>query len=393
MDFHQSALRALAGMTDEIGVLSVYVTADPREESSARPAWQKRIRGELSALREQVKAGSPRDRWIAFDKRLTELEPILQRLLQAAEPGLGRAMFAAISGGSVQTLRLQLPVPDQVMLDSTACVRPLVGVAGMGTPAGVAAVSQDGVRLIDLRYGKAEDLKTIDLSVDMDDWRQMSGPAGASPAPGQANVSLTDRFDRRMEDNIGRLLRRAAPDVAARMNEQAWRRLLVAGDMRLVDTLTGELPKELRDRVIQVDRILFPLPAAQVAESVAPLLDEARRKDERELAVRAVDAAASGNAGVAGLGDTLGALAECRVAHLLLDESAEWRGAGAPDGRLVAGDEVPPGVAPGDLVPEPRMSERMIQRALAGGAEVTLLGAEAAAELADAGGVAAILRW
>lgn len=393
MDFHQSALRALAGMTDEIGVLSVYVTADPREEPSSRPAWQKRIRGELTALRERVKAEAPRERWTAFDKRLSELDPILQRLLQAAEPGLGRAMFATISAGSVQTLRLQLPVPDQVVLDSSACVRPLVRVAGTGAPVGVAAVSQEGIRLVDIRYGKAEDLRTIDMSVDMDDWRQMSGPAGANPAHGQQNVSMTDRFDRRLEDNIGRLLRRAAADVAVRMGEHAWRRLLVAGDMRLVDVLTGELPKDLRERVIQVDRILFPLPAAQIAESVVPLLEEARRKDERELAVRAVDAAASGATGVSGLGDTLSALGEGRVAHLLLDEAAEWSGACAPDGRLVAGQEVPPGAAPGDMVPEPRLSERMIQRALASGAEVTLLGSEAAAELTDAGGVAAIVRW
>lgn len=393
MDFDQSDLRALAELTDEIGVLSIYVTADPREESGGRHAWQGRIRGELSSLRERMKAELPRERFGEFEKRLSELEPLLHRLLQAAEPGLGRAMFAAIRGAAVQTIKVQLPVPDLVTLRPAACVRPLVRVAGKGAPVGVTAISQDQIRFVDLRYGRAEDVQTIELSVDMDDWRQMSGPAGANPSHGQGNVSLTDRFDRRVEDHLGRLLKGAASDVSKRAAEYGWRKLVVAGDMRLVETLTGELPKELRHKVLTMDRILNPLSAAQVAETVAPAVNAARRSDERELAVRARDAAGAGATGVFGLSDTLGALNEGRVTHLLLDEARDWSGRRAPDGRLAADEEQLPGTSSDELTLVTDLGERMIERALVSGAEVTLLGEEAAAELADAGGVAAILRW
>ena len=52
-----------------------------------------------------------------------------------------------------------------------------------------------------------------------------------------------------------------------------------------------------------------------------------------------------------------------------------------------------PGLAASELVAEPLLGERMIERALETGAEVTPLTDPEAELLADCGGVAAILRW
>ena len=46
-----------------------------------------------------------------------------------------------------------------------------------------------------------------------------------------------------------------------------------------------------------------------------------------------------------------------------------------------------------NVVYEPRLTERMVERSLATGARVTPVSGEGAALLADMGGVAARLRW
>ncbi|MFD0885740.1 hypothetical protein ACFQ08_14410, partial [Streptosporangium algeriense] len=103
--------------------------------------------------------------------------------------------------------------------------------------------------------------------------------------------------------------------------------------------------------------------------------------------------ALSGGPGALGLEATLGALNDSRVAQLLLNESGEWDGGRTEDGRLYARGDVPQGEPGERVVPDPTMGERMIERALDIDAEVIVLDEEAAQDLADSGGVAAILRW
>ena len=89
--------------------------------------------------------------------------------------------------------------------------------------------------------------------------------------------------------------------------------------------------------------------------------------------------------------DVLTALAEGRVQHLLLDPRRRHAGARAADGRLVAAGEVLPGA--GAAAPEPHLMERMLERALATGAGVTVLQDGAAEPLDAHGGIGAALRW
>jgi hypothetical protein len=101
----------------------------------------------------------------------------------------------------------------------------------------------------------------------------------------------------------------------------------------------------------------------------------------------------SANAGACGLSETLAALQEGRVAHLLLDADRQWTGRRSADGILVPDGEVPPGADASALVDEPHLGERMIELAFRESAQVTMLSPAAAAPLADVDGVGAILRW
>ena len=61
------------------------------------------------------------------------------------------------------------------------------------------------------------------------------------------------------------------------------------------------------------------------------------------------------------------------------------------DGALFAAGEKPPGAH--GLTQEPRLTERLVERALGTGARVTPIEGAASGALADADGIAALLRW
>lgn len=84
----------------------------------------------------------------------------------------------------------------------------------------------------------------------------------------------------------------------------------------------------------------------------------------------------------------MGALNEARAEHVIYDSALRHSGAITPDGSLLAAGE-----APGLGKEEPQLLERILERAFQTGARVTPVDGSAADHLADAGGIAALLRW
>ncbi|MFG1750163.1 VLRF1 family aeRF1-type release factor [Streptosporangium sandarakinum] len=385
MRFDRAALREVVSISDELGVLSFYVTVDPRADPGSRPAWRIKFANDLGELRRRAEADPERARRTAVLKRLDGLERDFHALLDPSRPGVGRVLFAPVGRDEARTFSFQLPVADQMVLETTAYVRPLVNTVETAPPAGIVVVSRDGTRVVDYRYGQAEDLGGMRFEIASDDWRDPGGPSRTDyPSHG---TPYRDRFEKRVADNVARLTREAGQRVAEEAANRGWTAIVVLGDPPLGEILAGELNGD----VIQLGSVAEPGSPTKLVERVRPQLEQARTRLGALLAGQARDGALSGGRGSLGLADTLGALNDSRVAQLLLDESREWSGRCAADGLLYPPYATPPGNP--EITEEPRMGERMIERALDIDAEVIVLDGAAAEALADVDGVGAILRW
>lgn len=395
MSFDWVTLRSLAAMTDRVGVLSLYATADPHDESS-QPAWRARVRTELKRLREQARQSGSRDYYAAVSSRLDELDSDVEALLDSRTTGLGRALFAPISNGRVEWFTLQIPLIDQVALAPTAQLRPLVAAWSAAGPAGAVAVSIDEVRLVDLRLGQASDVATIAHPDDLADRRELTGKGHATvTTTHHSSASHHDLFEQRAEDRLLRYLHTLGGEIAAHAKNYGWECIAITGETKYVHAVAGGLPSGLATTVVMLPHTVSGHSARKLATAVLPAVAEARAVRQLRLAERVHDAAFSTNseAGSCGLAPTLAALQENRVAHLLLAADGAWSGMRAPDGTLTSDTDVPPGVDPARLVRERRLDERMIELAIREGAAVSILDATAAAPLAGNDGIGALLRW
>jgi Bacterial archaeo-eukaryotic release factor family 10 len=386
-----SLVASLARLEDAVGVLSVYVGVDPRAEASARPPWVVSLDHELAAFRARLRQEGPHERWVAFDRRLRELAPALARVVDATEHGRGRALFAAVGSGEVHSIAVQTVLPTGATLGEVAHVLPLLA-ADEGAPMGIVLVGRDIVRALEARLGAIVELASFDVEPSVANGPERKGPAASNPLRAQHVVSQRERYERHVEAGHRGLLEKAAEAVSGLAVERGWELAVVAGDPRG----GGPLLEELRRHGIEselVDRDLAELRPAQALDKLAPILASFRRRRDLGLVQRARDAALSGGRGALGLADTLTALAEGGVDHLLLDGSRDIVGAVGPEGELLPAGIVPPGVTGSELRSEPLLADRAALRALESGARVTVVDGEAALSLADADGIAALLRW
>jgi hypothetical protein len=389
MQLTDETLNTIAQMRDPAGVLSIFVDASPERQIGDPPPFEVSIRTALKRLVDRVHEEGPRERWVTLAERLEALEPALSSLLDTGEPGRGRALFAKLGDGAVESVALQLPLQEDVILGESAYVRPLVAALDAGFPAGVVTVSKNGVRAVDLRLGRAEELEQFAFvdSTDRD--------GGALPDTMNARNAGAQRelFERYLAENRERFLHSISEKIARLAADRCWDPVILAGDSRLTQTLADALRTPNGREIKLEERQIERLSPDEIGRLIAPELDQMRLMRELQLVEKARDQALGRGTGALGLRATLGALNEARVAHLLLDDTREHRGARAPDGRLSIAGEPPLGVEKRELVEEPRLAERMIERALEIDARVSLLRGPAVEVLGEHDGVAALLRW
>ena len=395
VSFDWTTLRSLATMTDRIGVLSLYATADPHDES-AQPAWRARVRTELKRLREHARQSGSRDYYAAVSSRLDALDNDVEALLDSRTTGLGRALFAPINNGHVEWFTLQIPLTDHVALAPTAQLRPLVSAWSEAGPAGAVAVSAEEVHIVDLRLGVATDVTTIAHPDDLADRRELTGKGHATVSTTHhSSASHHDLFEQRAEDRLLRYLHTLGGEIAAHANNYGWECIAITGVAKYAHAVSEGLPSNLAATVVTLPLTVAGHTVHKLAATVLPAVEKARAEQRLRLSERVRDAAFStnGEAGACGLAPTLTALREGRVAHLLMAADGTWTGRRAPDGTLTTESDVPQGVDPARLVPEPRLDERVIELAIREGAAVSVLDAAAAATFADNDGIGALLRW
>jgi hypothetical protein len=387
--FEPDTVAGLLHRAPEGGVLSIYVDAgggaDPGLQGAAID-----IRNRLAELQRNVGAEGPPERAAAVADALRRLGPEIERLTSPHGSGRGRVLFAAVGDGDVIRFAGRMPVANRVVLDDSAFVHPLLELLDEGRPAGVVLGSLDEARLLEWRLGELDELDRLAPETTEAPYER-SGPVGSSPAE-RAGSPKSEQRAARERRRMLRFLDRVGGAATALAGERDWERMLVSGGERWTEPLAQAIAARLQDGLIRDARVLTALDRAALSETVTERLTAEHAAREQRL-VRAVrDTALGRGAAALGLSDVVGALNEGRVAHLVYDPEIRYHGSIGAGGLLHAGDERP-GDTAATPAPEPRLTERLVERALETGARVTPVEGAARAALGEAGGIAALLRW
>jgi hypothetical protein len=380
-------LRQLATrQPSEHGTLSLYLRTDPRDPANTAhvPAWVVALRNGLRDVSRRLEDGAPRAERLAVRALAHRVEAELIGL-DPGKRGRGVAWFLTPDGALDRRISLQLaPRADVVRWDERPFVSPLVEVADRGRAAGLVLVAGERVRLLHWEGGRVREPEHSLYEMELGDWREYAAYAMANPARAQQTATNEASFQQRVEEWRGRFLRDAAEAVATRAAELGWRRLVVAAEGQVASRFIDALPDRARKLVAESveANLLWDEPPA-VADRLEEQLERAWRELLLARAEDAVQAARPDGPAVTGFGPVLEALVQYRVAWLVLDPQHPFDGIGlspAAAGRL-------DGVAPELL------AERAVELAVAGGAEVSALPVSDSEFLAQAGGIAATLRY
>ncbi|MBO3731420.1 VLRF1 family aeRF1-type release factor [Glycomyces niveus] len=378
----------LVKLRDDTGVLSLYVNADPRQEGST-PPWKTRLDQGLKQLLESVDNGTRS----GLGRRLEEMKLDLEQLVRPGAPGIGRALFVGLASGQTYRVEMQTPLTDRIALAPRSHIAPMFGAWAEGSPTGIAVVDGKGMRLLDSRFGKCEEVSGLHFELDTAEWRVMKGPSATRSAwGGRDGISANnqhDLFDYRIAEHLQKFLAAAHSTLEEHVATFGWELLVISGEPELVEASTKSLHNGFKAQVVPSQLVLSQSTPAQVQQALAPEIAAARAARDAQLIAEFNE---SPRKTVAGSEAVIDALQGGRVDRLVMERDSVWSGRRIPDGTVLADS-----IAPGEpevaaAIADAQLGEAMIEMALASDARVSILSDGVRLD-EQAGGVGAFLRW
>ena len=378
-------LLELSRRSDPVGVLSVYLDVRPGENAQATTID---LTNRLAELERRVERDGPPERALAVHEAVARLADEIDRVIDPEQRGRGRVVFAAVDGTWVTRVSTQMPLPNRVVLDGSAFIHPLLELLDEGGPAGVVLASRAEARLLEWRLGELVPLRELRAEL-LEPPHERSGPIGSRPGSGHGTPTGEQR-NARTRDEAARFIERVGAAASRLGRERGWKRVLVSAGEQLTEPLVLALSRPLSEVALRDPRVLVGLGLAMLEDIATERLRAAHEESARRLVHHICEYGNGAGVAALGLSEVVGALNQARVGHLIYDPSMRYRGSIGHDGSLYAHDEA---ILAYGSTPEVRLTERIVERALETGARVTPVEGAASNGLAEASGIAALLRW
>jgi hypothetical protein len=351
--------RRLSDWQPPLGVVSVYLAFDPADRGGA---WRTELRNGLDALLEAAKD--------ADHERRVALRAVAKKITERFEDGdhrpppRGAAGFLEVAEKGGEEHWWGTGAAPQasacVELGERPVLAPLVDLACRGEQRGVAIVSLERVRLLLFAEGELNEIADWELEVTSLDWRERKVRTDGG---GHAGPSGKDEYGDRLDHNRHRFLGEAGGLVGRTLEERGIGRALAFGPAIDLESFESGLGAPKVKLAAAGDADLISTPTGKLHETVAAAVENADAERESRLVAATLEEARGGSRGATGRQEIGEAVAAGRVERLVLDA-----GFGAE-------------------------AETLVRGALGGSAKITVVHGAAAEALAEAEGVAAILRY
>jgi hypothetical protein len=350
--------REISDWRPPLGILSVYLGFDPADRGGA---WRTELRSALDSILERHKQAEHEHR--------VALRATAKRLIERFDDGdlrpppRGEAGFVEVAEkeGVEHWWGTGAPPVANACVEYAPepAVAPLIALVCRGGARGVALLSSERVRLLRCAGGALEELEDWELSVFSLDWRERKSQSTAQGVSSSGH----DQYGERLDHNRQRFLVECGELAARALQRSGLEEAIAFGPAKDAEGFEGGFGAAKAKVVRGGDAELISSPKGKLNEIVTGAIEKLDGERDRATVERVLEETKGGSRGSAGIQETKEALAEGRVDHLVFD--------GALDGDV----------------------ESLLRAAFAGGAQVTIVRDELAAPLAEAEGVAAILRY
>ena len=347
------------------GVITVCVEIDPADRSEG---WLIELRKQLQSA---VEAGDDaHDRGRALT---ATAQRVLDRFEDAELPSgrcqIGFCEVAEKRARDIWTAAEMADFRTSAGYAARPQLVPLLKLLDEGAAIGAIAISAERIHLYEWKLGALDLIHDWEAEMYSLDWRERKAgkPSDVARTEGVTS-SGRDQYDQRLEHNRARFLKETGRLTADEARGRGWRRVIAFGDPEHVREFDQGAEKGTEVELAEAVDVIRE-ERGKLLERVNAAVADGNRRRELALIERAIEGARTpGGHGALGLIDVQECLNEGRVEDLIFDATSK-------DPDLTEIEDV------------------LVERAIRTSAKVMPVEGDAADQLQESGGVAAVLRY
>jgi peptide chain release factor subunit 1 len=372
-------------MPDGDPILSIYVALEPSRnvEHAHVPELTRIVRSQRERLTDDERSGFEDEAERCLDYMRNEFEPKGRTLL----------IFSSLPRNLWLTLQIQPELPSQAHFGSHPYLLPLLAEPTLERRA-IVMIDSANARILTTRLGSLESEQDVKDYVPRGTRQrgrkhQQTGASGGERAGGTPSF----REDQSLDEWVAEHYRKVRDALHDLHETNPFERLAIAGTSENTARLIEMLPEPFAAILSGTFPAEPYLPADRVLESAEEVFRRKRSAEDRESIAKAFDLARSGGTGTLGWEDTLSALQQGSVMRLLLAQDARQSGERCQDGHYVGVQAQTCPVCGKQLREVTDLSDFAAHLAVKSDAAISYVEAPVSEALAEAGGIAALLRY
>ncbi|MGV0801043.1 hypothetical protein ABQF26_29015, partial [Mycolicibacterium elephantis] len=232
-------VRELSRQSDDLGVLSVYVNADPSQDPNLLAAGID-LKNRFRELQRRASEGDGIERGRDVAAALERLWPQVETLVTPAVSGRGRIVFLALDSDWTMQFESAMPVATRLVLDSGPFIHPLLELLDEGRRAGVVIITAEDARLLEWHLGSLRTVQSMENEY-VQAPHERAGQIGGGP-PGQFNTPVREQRKARERERSERFLDQVVEAAVKVAEENGWQRILVSGGDTWTEAAVSRFP-------------------------------------------------------------------------------------------------------------------------------------------------------
>jgi len=352
-------------------VLSVYLDASPARATGQ--AYLITFRDLVRSLREKLPDLERKD----FEAAVAQAEDYLRGDGSSLKSGI--VLFASGHSGYFYVAALPWPPTEEMAWERGPVTEPLVQMVENNERLAVVLFDAREARILTVYLGEVEERRAVHDDVP-----------GKHHGGGWAALEESREARHRLE-RVARHAERVIAELLELAQAFPFDRLVLGGPPEAMALFSAHLPTSLVHRLVGRIKVEMFASESEVIRAAQALVTVAERHDEAESVNRLFDGETTGRVTL-GLEETLDALSKGRVHTLVVADTFEAIGGECPRCRRLVAGPGPCPICATPLEPVADLADRAISQAVARGAVVEVVSADAAALLATREGIGAWTR-
>jgi peptide subunit release factor 1 (eRF1) len=294
-------------------------------------------------------------------------------------PYKGLVIFSSAAQNIWEVFLLKQAVPDLLVLDLFADIRPLVSILDEYRRVCVLLIDRAKARIFEIFMGEIEEQSEI-----------FSGVPSKVREGGWYGLS-EKRIKRHVEKHLHDYLKKAMDKAFVHFRQRGFDWLFLGGQSEILSIAGNTLHPYLKERLKTTFRMDLDASSQEVLNKILALEREVKKEEDCTLVSRLLNSLKPSGLGVSGIQETLSSLYERTVHTLLVEEGFTQKGAYCLDCGFMG---LETGTCPfcrNTMVPVPDIVDEAVATAINQNSQVIHINAECA--LKEIGSIGALLRY